>query len=89
MPLLSASALVVAAITAYPAYGDRGLVKPPSIERRAVVETVIDRGPILEIVVRCKAGTAVLSYSKVERRYCSPKHACDLSLATTIARSCN
>jgi hypothetical protein len=80
--------LLMAAITSYPSAGDRGLIKPPSIERAPRVEAATDRGPIIEIIVRCPAGVAILSYSKVERLYCSPSHVCHRSMAETIARSC-
>jgi hypothetical protein len=88
MALLLAQGLILAAITSYPTAGDRGLVKPPSIERAPRVEAALDRGPIVEIIVRCSDGIAILSYSKVERLYCTPKHQCQRSMALTVSRSC-
>jgi hypothetical protein len=88
MASLLAQGLLLAAVTSYPSAGDRSLIRPPSIERAPRVEAAIDRGPIVEIIVRCSPGTAILSYSKVERLYCTPKHQCDRSMAITTARSC-
>lgn len=53
------------------------------------VEAVTDRGPIYELIVRCPNGTAIMSYSKIERLYCSPRHACSPSRDETIRRSCS
>ncbi len=80
--------LVMANITAYPAYGDRGLVKPRAIEQSPRVEATTDKGPILEIIIRCHTGTAIISYSKVERKYCSPKLICGSSMAAIMTKSC-
>jgi hypothetical protein len=80
--------LILANFTGYPAYGDRGAVMPRRIEALPRVEATTDRGPIVEIIVRCASGTAIISYSKVERLYCSPKLKCDGSIAVTISRTC-
>jgi hypothetical protein len=80
--------LIAAVIISYPAAGDRGIIAPPAIERSSRVEMVIDRGPILEMIIRCQAGTAIVSYSKIERLYCTPKHVCSRSRHETFARSC-
>ena len=84
-----AASVLSASFTSYPALGDRGFVKPRTIEIAPRVEMTTDRGPIVEIVVRCPSGTAIISYSKVERLYCSPKHKCDKALASVVARSCS
>jgi hypothetical protein len=89
MASLLTQGLVLAAMTSYPSAGDRDLIKPPSIERAPRVEAAVDRGPIIEIIVHCAHGTAILSYSKVERLYCSPKRRCDRSMTKTVARSCD
>lgn len=89
MASVVAQGLLLAAIISYPSAGDRGLIAPRSIERAPQVEAALDRGPIVEIIVRCPAGTAILSYSKVEKLYCTPTHVCHRSMATIIARSCS
>lgn len=53
------------------------------------VEAIIDRGPILELIVRCPVGTAIMTYSKVERLYCTPQLACDPRLDVAHADSCD
>ncbi len=53
------------------------------------VEMVIDRGPIYELVTACGGGgTAIVSYAKLERLYCTPQQACAAELARVIAKSC-
>ena len=83
-----ATGIISASFTSYPALGDQGFVKPRAIETSPRVEVTTDRGPIVEIVVRCPTGTAIISYSKIERLFCSPKYKCEKSLAPVVARSC-
>lgn len=52
------------------------------------IEAITDRGPLLEMIVRCPRGTAIMTYSKIEHLYCSPKHACFRSQSQTIADAC-
>ena len=52
------------------------------------VEAVTDRGPILEMIIRCERGTAIISYSKLEGLYCDPRLACSPNRASVIRRSC-
>ncbi len=53
------------------------------------IEAVTDRGPILELIVHCHSGTAIITYSKIERLYCDPAGGCDADRRSVIARSCN
>lgn len=52
------------------------------------IEAFTDRGPILELIVRCPNGTAIISYSKVERLYCGPRRGCSASKDTVIRQAC-
>lgn len=52
------------------------------------IEAVTDKGTILELIVRCPQGSAILSYSKIERIYCDPKLRCGPDLKTLIRRTC-
>lgn len=52
-------------------------------------EAVIDRGPILELIVQCRKGTGILSYSKLERLYCGPKGNCSRNRDLAISRLCS
>ncbi len=68
-----------AGLTDYP-----GFLRPS-----AKVEAIIDRGPIQELIVKCGAkGNAIISFSKVDRRFCTPRHSCDPSLGVVLARTC-
>lgn len=80
---LYASALVVTAATSG-IYSDY----PGLLDRTALVEATIDRGPIVEMIVKCPGGTGILSYSKIERRYCSSKHTCFDGLGTAVRDTC-
>jgi len=61
---------------------------PPSNRRPPRIEAVIDRGPIFELIVRCSSGTAIVSYSKVERLYCGPKGGCGGNRDEVFRKSC-
>lgn len=74
----SASLFAAVAFNTYPAFDNPG----------SRVEAVIDRGPILELVVRCSGGTGILSFSKVDKKYCTPDHRCTAGLQTAIGRLC-
>lgn len=52
------------------------------------VEAVTDRGPMLELIVRCPSGTAIMSYSKLERVYCGPKAGCVTERTAAMRRAC-
>jgi hypothetical protein len=84
----TAFAFTLASYTAYPAFGDRSGVQPPAAQSQPRIEATTDRGPIVEMIVRCPKGTAIISYSKLERLFCSPKQACNRNLGTVVARAC-
>jgi hypothetical protein len=82
------AALLTANFTAYPGFGDRGIATPRKAEQSGRVEATIDRGPIVELIVRCQSGTAIISYSKVERLFCSPKHSCNRQIGRVMTEAC-
>jgi hypothetical protein len=82
LPAVIAVALA-SGFTFYPGLGDRAV---PQLD--GVVEAAIDRGPIYELVVRCNPGTAIISYSKVDKLFCTPKHGCLQELAPAVSRAC-
>jgi hypothetical protein len=88
MPELLAAALVAANLTAYQGFGDRGIGQPGAADRNPSVEATVDRGPIVELILRCPKGTAIVSYAKLERLFCSPRLVCGPQLGPIIARSC-
>lgn len=73
-----AAAATTTIFTDYP-----GFVNPNS-----TVQSYPDKGPIIEIVVRCPAGSGILSYSKIERVYCSAKHRCFAALSPAVDHTC-
>ena len=83
-----AASLIAASFATYPSLGDRGITVPRAAGAHPRVEMTVDKGLIVEIVVRCSRGSAIISYSKVERLYCSPRHTCAKSLAAVVRQSC-
>lgn len=61
---------------------------PGFLKRHTQVEAYTDRGAIVEMIVRCPGGTGILSYSKVERLYCSSKHNCSSTLQSAVEDTC-
>ena len=62
---------------------------PGFLKHTGVIEAYTDRGPIVEMIVRCKAGVGIISYSKIDEKYCSSKMTCSTSRAKAIAETCN
>ena len=52
------------------------------------VEAITDRGPIDELIIGCRTGTSIITYSKVEKLYCAPKQGCGRDRDAMIARAC-
>lgn len=76
---LAAVGLVLTALYSdYPAFVGRG----------GAVEATTDRGAVVEFIVRCPAGTGILTYSKMERVYCSSKHRCSAQLEPAVEDTC-
>lgn len=78
MPTLIVLATATAPFTIYP-----GNAAPDPR-----IEAVTRRGPIYELIVKCPSGTAILSYSPIEQRYCTPKWSCMANREAAIAESC-
>ena len=55
---------------------------PGFTDRDALVEMTTDKGLIVEVVLRCsrapsgKISSGIMTYSKIERLYCSSKNRC-------------
>ena len=73
-----AAAVLAAIFTIYPG---------PNAEQDGI-EAITDRGPIAELIVRCPQGAAIITYSKLERRYCDPQLRCDDSREVVVSRAC-
>lgn len=61
---------------------------PGFVDPTAAVEAYFDRGPILELIIKCPEGTGIVSYSKIERLFCSSKRDCFASLKSASKRTC-
>ncbi len=61
---------------------------PAFLKHSGVVEAYTDFGPIVEMIVRCPEGAGIMSYSKVERLYCSSKHMCTEKLKSAVDDTC-
>lgn len=61
---------------------------PVFLNKGAEVEAYTDRGPIVELIVRCPAGTGIISYSKIDKRYCSSKFICSPDIRAAIDNTC-
>ena len=70
-------------------------VYPGFLDPYAKVEMVHDKGLVMEIVVRCRRkadgqiSPGILSYSKVERLYCSSKGRCGRSPLAAARHTCS
>ncbi len=67
--------------TRYPAFLPNGA--------HSGIEAITDRGLIAELIVRCSEGVAVLSYSKAERLFCTPKDGCFDTLIVARRTACS
>ena len=61
---------------------------PPPQATKPRIEAITDKGPILEMIVRCPVGSAIISYSKVERLFCGPRLTCGPDRATIVRHAC-
>ncbi len=52
------------------------------------IEVITERGLIAELIVRCSTDVAVLSYSKVEKLYCTPKDGCFDTFIVARRKAC-
>ena len=64
------------------------IMYPAFVQPGAVVETIIDKGITVEIIVSCTDGAGILQYAKPERQFCTPDHTCYPTLQAAIHRLC-
>ncbi len=80
-PFLTASALVLSIVAYSAAEASNFTLYPGFTDRDAFVEMTTDKGLIIEIVLRCKrkgnkVKAGIMTYSKVDRMFCSSKMRC-------------
>jgi hypothetical protein len=61
---------------------------PGFVEPGQRVEALIDKGPIVEMIVRCRTGTGIVAVSKYEGLFCAPDFTCYSTLKPALARTC-
>ena len=77
--------IVLAASTATGVFSEY----PGFLNSDSQVEAIVDRGPILELIVKCGDGTAILSFSKIEHLYCTPNGSgCFRALRSALESTC-
>jgi len=87
-------AAALAAIMATSANAANFSLYPGFRDRDAIVEMTTDKGLIVEIVVRCRrkangqVSPGIMTYSKVERLYCSSKNRCSRSADRAFEDTC-
>ena len=67
----------------YPSLGDT-----PHSRIDPRIEAAIDKGPIYELIVTCNQGTAILSYSKIEKLFCTAYSGCMRGQSLAIKEAC-
>lgn len=61
----------------------------PGFEKDGVVvDAIIDKGLIAEVVIRCERGTGIIAVSKIERTFCTPAFRCHKSLRQAVEETC-
>jgi hypothetical protein len=81
---LSLAASTAANYVEYPSFNARPMVNAD----RARVEAVTDLGPIQELIVKCATGTAIVSYSKIDKMFCGAGNQCSVSLPIMVRKVC-
>ena len=62
---------------------------PGFVSSKSQIEAIRDLGPVLEVIVRCPVGTGIMSYSKVDRQFCTPDWTCYYDMKPAIKKLCN
>ncbi len=79
--LLTATAFVLSLVAYNVAEAGNFILYPGFTDRDSFVEMTTDKGLIIEIVLRCerkgnKVTAGIMTYSKVDRMFCSSKMRC-------------
>ena len=74
-----AYALLASTFTAYQAFVQPG----------ATVETLIDKGLLVEMIIKCPDGAGIITFSKVDKRYCTPDFTCHRKIGPAIEQLCH
>jgi len=63
-------------------------VYPGFVEPKNPIQMVTDQGPVLEIVIACRPGEGIISFSKIEKVFCVPGATCYSRLRPAITHLC-
>ncbi len=83
--LTTSTAALAANFSLYPGFRDRN----------SAVEMTTDKGLIVEMVVRCRrkangqVSAGIMTYSKIERLFCSSKNRCGRSFDRAFTDTCS
>jgi hypothetical protein len=85
-----AASLATASLVLYPAFGDEPVTAPAAARdtRTVRIEMLRDLGPVVEMLIVCPKGAAIVTWSKPERLFCGPSHGCATTLAVVAGRVC-
>ena len=61
---------------------------PGFVEPKSQIEAVRDIGPVLELIVKCPLGNGMMSYSKVDKKFCTADWTCYRDPKAAIAHLC-
>lgn len=91
--LLVAAALLISAVSYNKAFAGNFNLYPGFTDRDGFVEMTSDKGLIVEITLRCsrkgnKVKAGIMTYSKVERLFCSSKMMCTKDAVKAADHTC-
>ena len=78
MSLLSAAAIASNLFTLYP-----GFTNPASD-----IQMITDKGLVLEMVIACRPGEGIITFSKIDRAFCTPDARCFGDIDKAIGHLC-
>lgn len=61
---------------------------PGFVQPKSKVQAIVDKGPVLELIVACQPGEGIISYSKIDRKFCLPDATCYAKGRKAIAKLC-
>jgi len=64
------------------------ILYPGFVDPKLDIQMAIDKGPIVELVIACRPGEGIISFSKLDRAYCIPDATCYSSLEPAIKHLC-
>jgi len=63
-------------------------IYPGFLNPEARVQVATDKGPVVELVIACKPGEGIMSFSKVEKLFCVPDSSCYRNFNTAYRKLC-